>query len=598
MILKKLDRRTFLAQSAALSGSIALGGCTFKQMAIAANNSPLAERKFQLKKRYLNFPVSYNEDDNVKLELVANNKVVRVLNIFLPDSDPDFWVFLDISEFKDKEALLRTKRGKQKKGLGLVYQSDEREYLKNVYKEKHRPQLHFSSMRGWLNDPNGLVYYDGEYHLFYQHNPYGYYWGNMHWGHAVSTDLVHWKQLPEALYSHQLGGIYSGSSVIDYKNTSGFKTGKNDVMVAIYTTTRAIKGREADCQNISYSNDKGRTWTEYKNNPVIGDRFKILGTYNARDPKVFWHEPTKKWVMIVFERIGHSIFTSDDLKEWEYQSHNQTFWECPELFELPVDGNSQNTKWVMYGVSGDYLIGDFDGKKFTAETGMFNYIQGKFFAAQTFTNVPSHDGRRIQVGYAEIPGWVDIPDPNPPFNGLMSFPTELTLRTGANGVRMFNEPVKEIEKLHKKSHKWESLTLKQANEKLKQINADLLHVKCEIENINSIAYSIIFDEDVLYYTLKPNIFHFNVDNEDIPESSSFRIKYLPELGSNKMFYEFIVDRTSLEVFVDHGRFTMVFPRKLNPKKWGMRFEAGDGGQTINDIKINKLEVYEMKSIWE
>jgi sucrose-6-phosphate hydrolase SacC (GH32 family) len=298
--------------------------------------------------------------------------------------------------------------------------------------------------------------------------------------------------------------------------------------------------------------------------------------------------------MVVYERIGHSIFTSDDLKEWEYQSHIQTFWECPELFELPVDGNSQNTKWVMYGVSGDYLIGDFDGKKFNPELGMFNYLQGKFFAAQTFNNVPSEDGRRIQVGYVEIPGWVDIPDPAPPFNGLMSFPTELTLRTTANGIRMFNEPVKEIEKLHKKGHKWENLTREQANEKLEGIDAGLLHVKCEIENINAIAYSIIFDDDVLYYTLKPNIFYFN---EEDPEAESFRLKYLPELGSNKMFYEFIVDCTSLEVFVDHGRFTMVLSRKLNPRDRGMRFEAGDGGQRINDIKVNNLEVYELQSIW-
>ena len=595
MMPKKLDRRTFLAKSAALSGSAALGGCIFEQMATEAKNKLTNQREFRIEKRYLNFPVSYDEQDEVRLQLVVDKKVVRVFDIFLPDSEPDFWVFLDTSEFKNSNALLRTKSGKKKKGLGLVYQSDERKYLKNVYKEKHRPQVHFSTIRGWINDPNGLVYYDCQYHLFFQHYPYGYYWGQPHWGHAVSTDLVHWKQLPDVLYRHELAGIYSGSSVIDYKNTSGFKTGTTDVMVAFYTTTKMLNGREASCQCVAYSNDKGRTFKDYENNPVIGDRFDILGTHNARDPKVIWHEPTKKWVMIVFERIGNSIFTSDDLKKWEYQSHIQTFWECPELFELSVDGNPQNTKWVMYGVSGDYLIGDFDGKKFTAESGMFNYLQGKFFAAQTFNNVPSNDGRRIQVGYVEIPGWVEIPDPAPPFNGLMSFPTELTLRTTANGVRMFNEPVKEIEKLHAKAHKWEGLTVEQANKKLKNIDSSLLHVKCEIENINAIAYSIIFDEDVLYYTLKPNIFYFNVED---PEAESFRLKYLPELGGNKMFYEFIVDRTSLEVFVDRGRFTMILPRKLNPEERGMRFEVGDGGQKINDIRVSKLEVYEMKSIWK
>jgi sucrose-6-phosphate hydrolase SacC (GH32 family) len=554
-----------------------------------------SELELKLEHNFLNLPVTYEEGDNTSIEIVIDGKGEFYLDIYLADQEPDFWVFLDVSAFKGKSALIKVDREDKSDALKNIYQSDERTYLKNVYKEKYRPQLHFSTIRGWINDPNGLVYYDGEYHLFFQHYPFGYYWGQPHWGHAVSTDLVHWKQFPDALYRHELGGIYSGSSVIDYDNTSGFKTGSNDVMVAIYTTTRTFKDSEADCQNIAYSNDKGRTFIDYKNNPVIGDRTDILGTYNARDPKVFWHELTGKWVMVVYERIGHSIFTSDNLKEWEYQSHNQTFWECPELFELPVDGDPQNTKWVMYGVSGDYLIGDFDGKKFTAESGMFNYLQGKFFAAQTFNNVPNNDGRRIQVGYVEIPGWVDIPEPNPPFNGLMSFPTELTLRSTANGVRMFNNPVKEIERPRKNAYKWESLTVEQANEELKKINAELLHVKCEIENINAIAYSIIFNDDILYYTLKPNIFYFNEEYEDV---ESFKIKYLPELGSNKMFFEFIVDRTSLEVFVDHGRFTMVLPRKLNPENRGMRFDAGDGGQTINDIKINNLEVYEMKSIWE
>jgi sucrose-6-phosphate hydrolase SacC (GH32 family) len=592
---KKIDRRTFLVQTTVLSGSLTLGGSVLKKTARAAENKAINEREFLLEKQYLNLPVSYDEDHRVGLELVIDDNAVRHLDVFLPDSEPDFWVFVDVSEFKGKKALLRTKRGRKKKGLSLVYQSDEREYLKNVYKEKHRPQLHFSTMRGWINDPNGLVYYDGEYHLFFQHYPYGYYWGQPHWGHAVSTDLVHWKQLPDAIYRHELAGIYSGSSVIDYKNTSGFKKGENDVMVAFYATTLMLNGREASCQCAAYSIDKGRTFTDYENNPVVGDRFDIIGTHNARDPKVIWHEPTRKWVMILYEGIGHSIFTSDDLKKWEYQSHIKTFWECPELFELPVDGDPENMKWVIYGVSGDYLIGDFDGKKFTPELGMFNYLQGKFFAAQTFANIPKSDGRIIQVGYVEIPGWVEIPEPAPPFNGLMSFPTELTLRNTPNGVRMFNEPVKEIEKLHTKTHKWDSLTVKEANAKLKNIDSSLLHVKCEIENINAIAYSIIFDEDILYYTLKPNIFYFN---ERDSEAESFRLKYLPDLGSNKMYYEFIVDRTSLEVFVDHGRFTMILPRKLNPKNKGMRFGAGDGGQRINDLKINNLQVYELESIWK
>lgn len=557
----------------------------------------LAQNSIQLdlKNDYLNLPVSYNEDDLVSLELLVGDEVVRYLDIYLPDADPDFWVFIDIRDWKGKSAKLKTGKGETKKGLGLVYQSDDRKYLNNLYKEKHRPQLHFSTMRGWINDPNGLVWHDGEFHLYFQHYPYGYYWGQPHWGSAVSTDLVHWEQLPDVLYRHELGGIYSGSCVVDYENTSGFKSGEEDVMVAIYTTSHDFGNRIASSQNIAYSNDRGRTWTQYENNPVIGDRRDILGTDNARDPKVIWHEPTQRWVMIVFEQIGNSIFTSTDLKNWEYQSHVETFWECPELFELPVDGDSGNKKWVMYGVSGDYLVGDFDGKTFMPEIGMFNYLQGKFFAAQTFTNVPESDGRRIQVGYCEIPGWVDIPSSDPPFNGLMSFPTELSLRTTANGIRMFNEPVREIKLLHEKSYSWIDLSMEEANEALGKIDGELLHIRCEVENENAIAYSLHFDEDVLYYTLKPNVFYYN---HEVDEAESFTFKYLPELASNTIYYECIVDRTSLEVFVDHGRFTMILPRKLDPEKKGFRFSAGDGGQEINDIVIRKLEVYELKSIWD
>jgi fructan beta-fructosidase len=563
--------------------------------AIAVFAQQGAELELKIESNYINLPATYDEDDRTSIEIVIDGKGEVYLDIYLADEEPDFWVFADISKYKGKTALIKANREDKSEALERIYQSDEREYLHNAYKEKHRPQLHFSTIRGWINDPNGLVYYDGEYHLYFQHYPFGYYWGHPHWGHAVSTDLVHWKQLKDVLYRHELGGIFSGSSVVDYKNTAGFKTGNTDPIVAFFTTTRKFGNSEADCQNIAFSNDRGLTFTEYRDNPVIGDRTEILGTYNARDPKVIWYEPTNKWVMIVYERIGNSIFTSDNLKDWEYQSHIQTFWECPELFELPVDDNQDNKKWVMYGVSGDYLIGEFNGKEFIPESGMFNYLQGKFFAAQTFNNVPADDGRRIQVGYVEIPGWVEIPEPNPPFNGLMSFPTELTLRNTSNGIRMFNEPVNEIELLHTKEYKWESLTVEEANEELKTIDAELLHVKCEIENINAIAYSIFFDEDQLYYTLKPNIYYYNREYDD---AESFNIKYLPELGSNKMYYEFIVDKTSLEVYVDHGRFTMILPRILNPEKRGLRFGAGDGGQRINDLKINNLEVYELKSIWK
>ena len=226
--------------------------------------------------------------------------------IRLAQSQPDYWVFCDMSRYQGKE--LRIAYPGDDATLGLIYQADEIAGQDSLYRESNRPQVHYTQRRGWNNDPNGLIYYDGEYHLFYQHNPFEREWENMHWGHAVSRDLIHWTELQEALYPDEHGTMFSGSAVIDYKNTSGF--GKKGVppMVAIYTA--ASSDRQVQC--IAYSLDKGRTWTKYADNPVIDSKEK-WNSQDTRDPKVFWHEPIKKWVMVLNERDGHSIYHSDDL---------------------------------------------------------------------------------------------------------------------------------------------------------------------------------------------------------------------------------------------------------------------------------------------
>jgi sucrose-6-phosphate hydrolase SacC (GH32 family) len=501
--------------------------------------------EFDLEDTYLNFPVSWDEEFETRLELVVEGEAVRTFDIFLPDKNPDFWVFMDISTFKGKKALLKTSSGEDMKGLELVYQSDERTYLENVYTEDYRPQLHFSSMRGWHNDPNGLIYYDGEYHLFYQHNPYGWGWGNMHWGHAVSTDLMHWKQLPEALYPDKVGVAFSGCTVIDYNNTTGFRTGEEEVMVAIFTSTfipddeQEMAGMKSmERQSLAYSNDRGRTWHKYEGNPVIGDRRKELNSWNDRDPNVFWHEPSGKWVMILFEKIGLSIFNSDNLKEWTHESYFETFWECPELFELSVDGDKSNTKWVVYDAGGDYVIGDFDGKNFTVENGPYTYINGEFFG------------------------------------------------TTNEGVRLFNEPIEEIKNLHTKEHIFQDLSIDEANERIGNMDTEKLHLKFQIDNVNIMNYGLRIGGDNINYTIRTNTFEFN--------KGSFFTKYLPELGSNEISYEIIVDKTSIEVFVDQGRFTMVLARDLESVEKGLEFWSDNG----EDLKIKSLEIYDMKSIWE
>jgi fructan beta-fructosidase len=246
------------------------------------------------------------------------------------------------------------------------------------YTETYRPQFHFTPEKNWMNDPNGLVYFKGEYHLFYQYNPNGNSWGDMSWGHAVSTDLVHWKQLPLALSHDDEEMVFSGSAVVDWDNTTGFGTKKNPPMVAIYTSAYKNGGKQA--QSLAYSTDRGRTWTKYQGNPVID-----IGSTNFRDPKVQWYAPTKSWLMTVSLSAEHKVrfYSSKNLKDWELLSEfgpagaTGGVWECPDLFPLAVDGDEKNIKWVLVvninpgGIAGgsaaQYFVGDFDGKKFTAE---------------------------------------------------------------------------------------------------------------------------------------------------------------------------------------------------------------------------------------
>ncbi|MGW8880826.1 GH32 C-terminal domain-containing protein [Streptomyces mirabilis] len=246
------------------------------------------------------------------------------------------------------------------------------------YSETHRPQFHFTPDKNWMNDPNGLVYFKGEYHLFYQYNPNGNSWGDMSWGHAVSKDLVHWKQLPLALAHDDNEMVFSGSAVVDRDNTTGFGTKKNPAMVAIYTSYSKATGIQA--QSLAYSTDRGRTWTKYQGNPVID-----IGSKDFRDPKVQWYAPTKSWLMTVSMSAEHKVrfYSSKNLKDWKLQSEfgpagaTGGVWECPDLFPLAVDGDRKKTKWVLVvninpgGIAGgsaaQYFVGDFDGKEFTAE---------------------------------------------------------------------------------------------------------------------------------------------------------------------------------------------------------------------------------------
>lgn len=521
----------------------------------------------KITKKYLNLPVSH-QVDRAAMTFDVGGKQEREFNIRLASDNPDYWVFCDMSKFKNKE--IQISYNGDKAGLSKIYQADEIAGQDSMYKETNRPQIHYTQKRGWNNDPNGLLFYEGEYHLFYQHNPYEREWENMHWGHAVSKDLIHWEELPEALFPDEHGTMFSGSAVIDYENTSGFGKGKTPPMVAIYTA--ASSDKQVQC--IAYSLDKGRSWTKYQGNPVIDSKAK-WNSQDTRDPKVFWHKPTNKWVQALNERDGHSIYTSDNLKDWTYESHVTGFWECPELFELAIDGDKNNTKWVMYGASGTYMIGSFDGKKFTPEAGKYYYNTGSIYAGQTFTNIPESDGRRIQIG------WGRISHPGMPFNGMMLLPTELSLRTTKDGVRMFSVPVKEFDTLQTKVNQWNSLTTDKANELLQSYNNNgslRIRTTLKLSHATSAGFNL-FGQSLLDYDMNSN----RVNG----------VFYSPEdMTSMEITADIILDRTSVEVFIDGGAYSYSMERKPNmDNKEGFHFWG-------NNIEIKNLELYTLDSIWK
>jgi len=429
----------------------------------------LTSPEFKIERRYLNFLIGGgHRPGEAGLNLLLDGKTAR--SATGNDDEKLDWATWDVPEFKGRSARLeivdKATGGWGHVNVDEITLSDTAKAevqaplvisTERLYDETYRPQFHFTARNNWLNDPNGLVFYKDEYHLFFQHNPSGINWGNMTWGHAVSTDLVHWAQIEHALLPDKLGTMFSGSAVIDWENTSGFQTGVEKPLVCIYTaaggTSPESKGAPFT-QCIAYSNDRGRTFTKWSGNPAL----KNISA-DDRDPKVFWHAPTKRWVMALYVPVKDAekksadgkpvmvqtiqFHASPNLKEWTFLRQLDGFFECPDIFELPVDGDRRNTRWVIFGANGEYLIGRFDGTTFTKESGKHKGDYGKnFYAAQTYSDIPESDGRRILIGWMNGGKY-----PGMPFNQQMAFPCELTLRSTPEGIRMFKWPVKEIETL-------------------------------------------------------------------------------------------------------------------------------------------------------
>ena len=345
--------------------------------------------------KYLLLPIQ-EEQDEAQVLLSTGSKDDTWMDVRLAQNGTDYYVPFALGNGKTATVKILGLK-KNALAINLMRLSDTFDTTNTDY---YRPSYHFTPLYGWMNDPNGMVYKDGEYHLYFQYNPYGSKWGNMHWGHAVSRDLIHWEHLDPAIARDPVGHIFSGSSVVDKKNTAGF--GK-DAIIAIYTNN-SVNHDEVQC--IAYSNDNGRTFTKYEGNPVLTP---FDGLKDFRDPKVFWYEKDKCWFMIVSADKETRFYKSKNLKKWDYVSafgkglgQQPCQYECPDFFQLPVNGDEKNKKWVMTmninpgcwfgGSATEYFVGDFDGKNFTCpDANEVKWLDwGKdHYATVTFSNTGS-----------------------------------------------------------------------------------------------------------------------------------------------------------------------------------------------------------------
>jgi len=544
---------------------------------IVQSDEPLvSERTMELhvEKRYLNLPVK-NGAPKVWMRLRRGDEILREFEIELAQDEPDFWVTLDLRPFSDETLTLWADEApKDTSGFDSIVQADALIGAEDLYRERFRPQFHFSSQRGWNNDPNGMVYYEGEYHLFYQHNPYGWNWGNMTWGHAVSRDLVHWTELGDAIHPDRLGTIFSGSAVVDEKNSTGFKSGDESPIVCVFTSaggTNPWSQGAPFTQSIAYSNDRGRTWTVYDGNPV---QAHVNGA--NRDPKAFWHEAAGQWVIVLYlDDHRMAFYTSKDLKSWEFQSELKCFHECPELFQLPVDGDETKAKWVLYGASGEYFVGEFDGKAYTPDTEAIRYNYGNcFYASQTFNNVPAEDGRRIQIA------WGRVGRPDMPFNQQMDFPVELTLRSTDDGVRLFAKPVREIALLHENERAWKDVDVAPDANPLGDVHGVLLDIHAEFTPGD--AAEVGLDIAGVAITYRTGDHTLACKDESAPL----------ELVDGKVRLRVLVDRMSIEIFANDGRVYMPMGHVFEEDSKSIAVFAKGA-----PARLDALTIHELGSAW-
>lgn len=557
------------------------GVATSKGKKPDAPESSVTSPKFKIERPYISFLISGSSSPhNCCLNLLLDGRVVKSATGGLKGGgstdrlEADSW---DVSALLGKEARIQildtAGGGSGSINVARIIQTDHPAFVPlakaPLYEEALRPRFHFTARQwtvdklnpqqteeGWLNDVNGPIYYDGEYHLFVQR------WAKC-WLHAVSRDLVHWTELEPAFWEATQGsGIQSGTCVIDYENTSGLSPSKaTPPMVAFWSTW------DNKTQNIAYSLDHGRSWKFHDKNPVL--------VAPERDPKVFWHAPTKSWVMLLCDHKVYRIFTSRNLLSWEdRQSEIPDSHECPDFFQLPIDGARDKMKWVLVRGNGRYSLGEFDGVKFKEETPQIISDAGpNFYAAQTWENTMTGDGRRVQIAWMQnyAGGY-----PNMPFNQQLTFPRELTLRTTAAGPRLFQEPIKEIALVHGAENAWPRRNLSANSGTVLRTKGDSFHIVADVSIPEGATLTFRLCGAAL-----------NLTRSAMQAISDPKVPVAGELTH----LEILVDRTSIEAFANHGEASL--SRLILPQNQGVWLECHGGPVTLLSLKI-----FDLKSAWK
>ena len=547
--------------------------------------------------RYLLLPVEEKAGD-AKVTLIHNNEAVCTMYIRLAVDKVDYFVPYELSGYAVNEILLDVQGVKKEavcwKELELSDSFDRQN------REKFRPVYHFTPEYGWMNDPNGMVYKDGEYHLFYQYNPYGSVWGNMHWGHAVSKDLISWEHLPVAIAPDALGAVFSGSCVVDKNNTAGFGKG---AIVAFYTSAGT-----SQMQSMAYSLDNGRTFRKYSGNPVLTSDVR-----DFRDPKVFWHKETQKWIMILAVGQEMRLYSSPNLRKWTYESSfgegqgaHGGVWECPDLIQLPVKGTDKK-KWVLIcnlnpggpfgGSATQYFVGSFDGHRFLNESsGKTKWMDwGKdHYATVTWSNAP--DNRTIALAW--MSNWEYANNvPTTQYRSANSVPRDLFLYELDGETYMASVPSEELLVLREKAVKKGSFKVSGMRDmkNLLKDNEGAYEIELKIENVNAKEfgfhlYNTLGEEVSFSYDVEAKLFSMNrIKSGAVSFSKSFAvITSAPIELRNVYTLRLLVDKSSIEAFGGEGEFAMtnlVFPEEPYNQ---IKFYSREGSVRVLSMNVYKL----------